>query len=1563
MNRTTFAFSSVLKNGLLIFAAFVIVVTACAFSASAAVEVWNGVYVDGVRGDDNAENAGDTPANPLLTFREAYTLLQGTGGTIYVVDTVTIPSEVTLASTYYEDSDGRISIFNGCSVVIKRYSQPKTVYEGFDVISNLNALILVDSGGVLTLDGITIDGHKNAVTRGHVYEVAGGVAATSAVLHVAEGGTAEIKGATIQNNNNTVSSNYNRTGGGVYNAGTLTLSNAVITGNEVFAKYGGSGGGIYSIGTLNIADSVISDNSTGDRQGDGGGIFNAGTIAFSGAVTISGNTANSGGGIFSETPMTLGENILIENNDAYFGGGVYMYNDATLTLDGAIISENTANQGGGIWLQWANMTMHSGKVSNNQAYYGGAIHLNGTVSYNNVGYLTVLGGEISYNKASDKGGAIYNYSGAIIMEGGSMSYNGRIEEDDNLRGGAIFLDADGTLTMTGGEISYNEANSGGGVYLVPYGVHPIAYIKGNAEIKYNIADFYGGGILNYDSEVYIDEDAVISNNTAYTGGGIHNEGYTTISGGSIIDNEASGDGGGVYNIYELVMNGGVIQNNTAAGNGGGVYNSDDDGNWWGYFGLTGGTISGNAAAKGEGVYQDGILEVKVSPVVSQTVFLTPEHYITVVDVCSSSFITGMDEEDTFDGRVIANYTFNSSGQKGHYSLNGSTQGYADAKMIRVWDDAPSEGDYPYRILLRVYGGYVDGVNGSDSNTGASPEDAVKTFRQAYENLYQIGGTIYVVNTVRISSEITLDSSFYKDAGGRVDIINGKTVMIKRYSQPLTVGVGFNVASNLNALIKVDTTGKLMLSNIAIDGHKDAVTSGNVNQIANGVAAADSLLLNDGTLIIKDGAWIRNHLGDPDEYADGAIYSQGSIVMEGGKISDCSGYTGGAISVIFDSSFVMTGGVITNNTATLYGGGIYLNGNNAVFTMSGGEISYNTADISGGGIYSNYGHIVINGGKISYNRSLDDYHLSGGGAVCLYGGATITMNGGELSHNTATTNGGAILLFPYGKGISEAIIQGDAVITGNEAYCGGGIFNYVCEVTVNGNAVISNNKADYGGGVYNYGEETIYTDGGGNFYVKGGTITGNDAISGAGVYNGGYYSSDSIGGHMYMSGGTITNNRTSDSPYYNEAIYNWIGIIEFSGGLIEKSNVGIYNDAGTVTMRSHAEISSCDYYSVYQEGLFQVKDAPVCEQAVFLTPDHYIHVIGPCTSDFITAMDDEDTFEGRVLAYYTFDTSGQKKLYSLDPTTQGFADAKEIRVGDKALSEGEYPYCILLVVANQEYSVIYDGNGADSGSMEAEIFIIDVEKALAENEFSKVGYIFVEWNTKPDGSGARYADMEIVKNLCSADGEEITLYAQWKAIVYIIQYDGNGNTGGFTAPSEHTYDVESTLTPNGFIKAGYKFDCWVDEDGNVYQDGQAVINLSTKDGDVIVLYARWKAIIFGQLRFIKLDYFETLSENSKWRFGTLKDRLLSALSEDLSDTSNCVQVWHFSAEDYVKAHEWCLENKKGRETNIAFFAQFKDGHLTDPSMDGEGSLMVAFDPVLGYWWPSDYDKYRYLRSGC
>lgn len=156
-----------------------------------------------------------------------------------------------------------------------------------------------------------------------------------------------------------------------------------------------------------------------------------------------------------------------------------------------------------------------------------------------------------------------------------------------------------------------------------------------------------------------------------------------------------------------------------------------------------------------------------------------------------------------------------------------------------------------------------------------------------------------------------------------------------------------------------------------------------------------------------------------------------------------------------------------------------------------------------------------------------------------------------------------------------------------------------------------------------------------------------------------------------------------------------------------------------------------------------------------------------------------------------------------------------------------------------YTVVYNSNGG-SGTMANSTFTYDIAAALRNNTFTKTGYTFAGWATSATG-GVIYTNGQSVKNLTSINGGTVTLYAKWKVNTYTVKYDGNGNTGGSTASSSHTYDEAKALTTNGYTKTGYTFAGWntkADGTGTSYADKTSIKNLTATNGATVTLYAVW-----------------------------------------------------------------------------------------------------------------------------
>lgn len=81
--------------------------------------------------------------------------------------------------------------------------------------------------------------------------------------------------------------------------------------------------------------------------------------------------------------------------------------------------------------------------------------------------------------------------------------------------------------------------------------------------------------------------------------------------------------------------------------------------------------------------------------------------------------------------------------------------------------------------------------------------------------------------------------------------------------------------------------------------------------------------------------------------------------------------------------------------------------------------------------------------------------------------------------------------------------------------------------------------------------------------------------------------------------------------------------------------------------------------------------------------------------------------------------------------------------------------------------------------------------LRKNNYACEGYIFMGWNTKPDGSGEAFIDGQSVINLSSEEGATVKLYAQWKRVDSTLIIDANGGTYHGEATYQITQQCRTT----------------------------------------------------------------------------------------------------------------------------------------------------------------------------
>lgn len=126
------------------------------------------------------------------------------------------------------------------------------------------------------------------------------------------------------------------------------------------------------------------------------------------------------------------------------------------------------------------------------------------------------------------------------------------------------------------------------------------------------------------------------------------------------------------------------------------------------------------------------------------------------------------------------------------------------------------------------------------------------------------------------------------------------------------------------------------------------------------------------------------------------------------------------------------------------------------------------------------------------------------------------------------------------------------------------------------------------------------------------------------------------------------------------------------------------------------------------------------------------------------------------------------------------------------------------ISYNKYAVRYEKNDrtasgymSDSFHMynNADLFegsAVTPNKTLSLNSYTRTGYRFMGWNTKPDGSGTFYEDGAEIFNLTDENYDKdartgiVTLYAQWERVESNLVFDANGGIYSGENPVRREY---------------------------------------------------------------------------------------------------------------------------------------------------------------------------------
>lgn len=552
--------------------------------------------------------------------------------------------------------------------------------------------------------------------------------------------------------------------------------------------------------------------------------------------------------------------------------------------------------------------------------------------------------------------------------------------------------------------------------------------------------------------------------------------FLTLKNGAVIQNHVctSAYEGTVYVAGGVLTMeaGSVIRNNTTAGNGGGVNCGA------GSFIMHGGTITGNTAAKGGGVYSKS---------------------------CPKN-----DDSTTDEGKGF---------------VIGDRTGKDSTGVIRIENNTLSDG-----TANNVYVGlYYKPYDGNTTDTSANP-CAVQygTFNAAKS---YIGVSAEIVPSLVVKHASSTMQAAFRSDNGAYALTSGSDGLWLKGAEDGThthcvCGAEHYTHTNhadkttwtgVSSLKAITEAGNYYLLNdveVEYNGSSTLYSDPYVWQPVNGV----KLCLNGHSIIGKNSnerSMIEVNSGVTFDLTD--CKTTGKVTH--GEDRWGKQTTGRAVDIGYGSysttaTFNLWGGSITGNFCNDSAGGVAIT--SGTFNMYGGTITGNTAGLkkesgygAGGGVFVDMrGTFNLYRGAISDNTAV----FQGGGGVYVYTTGKFTMYDGTITRNTVT-------------------LLGESTYSNSTDYGGGGVLNkgtFIMENgTISDNTVIpfSDNGTQGGGGVYNTG----------TFTMENGTLTGNKALNYAARTDGlGDKDACGNGGGLYnasgatarIANGTITENISS-----------------------------------------------------------------------------------------------------------------------------------------------------------------------------------------------------------------------------------------------------------------------------------------------------------------------------------------------------------------------------------------------------------------------------------------------------
>jgi len=858
--------------------------------------------------------------------------------------------------------------------------------------------------------------------------------------------------------------------------------------------------------------------------------------------TISLSSAGSMFTVDFGVTLVLDNNITLQGRSdsrslVYLGrseaDGEYPLNSGTLIMnDGSAITGGGSDYFGVDIAYKRTFIMNGGIISGNAV---GGVYVGG-------GTFTMNGGTISGNTGYRGGGVIVGFPGTFTMTDGKISGNTSYRG-----GGGVNVDG-GTFTMTGGEISGNTAReSGGGVYVVQHGTFTktggtIYGYSANDPVNSNVVKNSDGVAQGGRGHaVYASKDSVEKRKETIAGPGVH----LSFDGTT---NPPTFDGGWETDPLPSTLAGKIewLQNNAQSG---GEYVFE---------------VLADESIAPHNFYYYNRRDITITLIgidANRTISLSSNGSMFTID---SGVTLVLDDNITLRGR----------------DSNTASLVYIDSGGTLIMND----------------GSAITGNTAFSNGGGVRVDSGTFTMnggKISGNTAYGYGGGVYLDNATHILFNHGTFSINGGEISGNIASSYGGGVYVGGGDFTKTGGTiyGYDAGDTVNNNVVKDSSGAMqsnrghaVYASNSVTKRKETTAGPEVNLFFGWNNYYDKLEFDGewetdllpNTLAGKI-AWLQNNAQSGGEYvfevtADESIGTNSLSYGNRSNITLTIVGIGANRTISLSSNgwmFAIGSGVtlVLDNNITLRGRDsdtdslVYVDRGGTLIMNDGSAITGNTASTNGGGVRVDSGTFTMNGGEISGNTAIN--YGRGGGVYLIseyYGtSATFTMNGGVISGNAADGYGGGVYVD------SGTFIMKGGEISSNRAGGGGGVAvdgagDFSGTFTMSG-GVISGNTAGSGGGGGVYVGVGNYSTG--IFTMSGGIISGNTANGirvGVDLYYNGSGGGVKVGGRgtFTKTGGTIFGYNASDTVNSN--------VVKDRDGVVHNQGHAVYANRGIIIRR-------------------------------------------------------------------------------------------------------------------------------------------------------------------------------------------------------------------------------------------------------------------------------------------------------------------------------------------------------------------------------------------------------------